>query len=116
VLNTDYTLDTASGRFSIIPAGAIADGATIHAGYTPAAGTKTRVTSGDTGSNTGAVRFIADNATGENRDCYIASASLAASGDLPLITEGDIAKFDLDVGVNELNSSTQQIIIDGALV
>lgn len=116
VLNTDYTLDTASGRFSIIPAGAIADGATIHAGYTPAAGTKTRVTSGDTGSNTGAVRFIADNATGENRDCYIASASLAASGDLPLITEGDIAKFDLDVGVNEKDSNTPQIIIDGALV
>jgi hypothetical protein len=116
VLNTDYTLDAATGRFALTSGSAILDGATIHAGYTPTAGTKSRVSSGDTGSNTGAVRFIADNATGENRDCYIASASLAASGDLPLITEGDIAKFDIDVGVNEKNSSTQQIIIDGALV
>ncbi|MDN5924462.1 MAG: hypothetical protein L0H70_05625 [Xanthomonadales bacterium] len=116
VLNTDYTVDTATARISIIAGGAITDGDTVHAGYTPTAGSRTRVTSGASGSNAGAVRFIADNAVGENRDCYIASASLAASGDLPFITENDVAKFDLDVGVNEKDSNTPQIIIDGTLV
>lgn len=115
VLDTDYKLDTASGRFSIIAGGAISDGVTVHAGYTPTAGTVKRVSSGSAGSTAGAVRFIADNAVGENRDCYIASAALAASGDLPFITDKDLAKFDLDVGVNEKDSSTAQIIIDGEL-
>lgn len=113
---TDYALDAATARIAILKGGAITDGATVNVGYTPTAGTRTRVTTGATGSNAGAVRFIADNAVGENRDCYIASASLAASGDLPFITDNDVAKFDLDVGVNELDSSTPQIIIDGQLV
>lgn len=116
VLGTDYTVDLATARFSIIKGGAITDGAVVHAGYTPAAGSITRVSSGNSGQLTGAVRFIADNAVGENRDCYIPSAALAASGDLPLITDKDIAKFDIDLGVNEKDSTTPQIIINGALV
>lgn len=116
VLGTDYTVDLDTGRFAIISGGAISDGAIVHAGYTPTAGSITRVSTGSTGQVTAAVRFIADNAVGENRDCYIASAALAASGDLPLITENDIAKFDLDVGVNEKDSNTAQIIINGALL
>lgn len=66
VLGTDYTLDTATARFSPIKGGAITDGSTVHAGYTPTAGTITRVSSGAAGSLAGAVRFIADNAVGEN--------------------------------------------------
>jgi hypothetical protein len=116
VADTDYKVDLDSARISIIAGGAIADGTTVHVGYTPAAGTRTRVSSGAAGSATGAVRFIADNAVGENRDCYIASASLAANGDLPLITDNDIAKFALDVGINEKDTNTAQILIDGALV
>lgn len=116
VAGTDYKLDAATGRFSIVAGGAITDGSEVHAGYTPTAGKRKRVTSGASGSNAGAVRFIADNAVGENRDCYIASAALAASGDLPFITEKDLAKFDLDIGVNEKDSNTPQIIIDGELV
>jgi hypothetical protein len=116
VLGTDYVVDLAKARFSPLKGGAITDGTIVHAGYTPKAGTIQRVTSGAGGSQTGAVRYIADNAVGENRDCYISSAALAASGDLPLITENDLAKFDLDVGVNEKDSATPQIIIDGQLV
>lgn len=116
VLNTDYKLDTATGRFSVIAGGAITNGSIIHAGYTPVAGSLKRVSTGDSGSLYGAIRFIADNAVGENRDCYIASAALASSGDLPFITDNDLASFELSIGVNEKDSSTPQIIIDGELV
>lgn len=116
VLDTDYKLDAASGRVTILASGAISDGDVVHFGYTPTAGSKTRVSTDGTGIRTGAVRFIADNAYGENRNCYIASASLSANGDLPFITENDIAAFAIDVGVNEKDSSTPQIIIDGELV
>lgn len=116
VLNTDYTLDTATARIAIIAGGGITDADVIHVGYTPTAGTIKQVSSGGSGSQTGALRFIADNAVGENQDCYISSAALAASGDLPFITENDVASFTLDVGVNEKDSSTPQILINGELV
>lgn len=116
VANTDYKVDTATGRVYIIAGGGISDDDDVQFGYTPTAGTKTRISTGDSAGLVGALRFIADNAYGENQDCYIASATFAASGDLPFITDNDIAKFDIDVGVNEKDSSTPQIIIDGALV
>ncbi len=116
VLNTDYRLNAAKGRIHILPGGAITDGTTIHVDYTPTAGTFTRVASGGTGSQTGAIRFISDNAAGPNRDLYIASASLAPSGELPLITEDELASFTLAVGINERDSSTPQIEVNGRLV
>ena len=116
VLNTDYTLDAATGRFALTSGSAILDGATIHAGYTPTAGTKSRVSSGDTGSNTGAVRFIADNATGENRDCYIASAS--PGGQWRLAADHGRRHRQVRSGCRRERERQQhpQIIIDGALV
>jgi hypothetical protein len=116
VAGEDYTVDADSARVYIIPGGDISDGDTIQFGYTPTAGTKTRISTTESGGLTGAVRFIADNAFGENQNCYIASATLAANGDLPFITENDLASFTLDIGVNEKDSSTPSIIIDGELV
>jgi hypothetical protein len=113
VLNTDYRLDAAKARIYIIRGGAIANGTIVHVDYTPTAGTITRVSSGGSGSQTGAIRFISDNAAGPNRDLYIASASLSPSGELPLITEDELASFTLAVGINERDSGTPQIIIDG---
>lgn len=125
VVTTDYLVDAASGRIYVVPGGglALAIGyaaalATpvdleLYVGYTPASESRTRISSGSAGSVTGAVRFIADNANGDNRDLYIASANLAPSGELPLITEGDLASFTIAVGVNERDSNTAQIIIDG---
>lgn len=125
VVNTDYRVDAASGRIYIIPGGGLATAigharalATpvdleLYVGYTPAAETRTRVTSGTAGSVSGAVRFISDNAAGSNRDLYIASATLAPSGELPLITADDIASFTVSLGINTRDTSTPQIIIDG---
>jgi len=113
VLDTDYRLNAALGRVYIIPGGSIADDQVIHVDYTPAAGARVQVTSGNAGRLTAAVRFIAANANGTNRDLYIASASLSPEGELPLITEDELASFTLNVGVSEKNSQTAAIIIDG---
>ncbi len=113
VLNTDYKLNATLGRIYIIPSGAITDDQVIHVDYTPTAGSRTQVTSGTAGRLTGAIRFIAANANGTNRDLYIASCSIAPEGELPLITEDELASFTLNIGVNEKDSNTKQIIIDG---
>lgn len=117
VLNTDYRLDAAKARIYIMPTGAITNGTVVHVDYTPTAGTITRVASGENGSQTGAVRFIAYNGGGtQNRDLYIASANLSPSGELPLITEDEVASFTLAVGIGKRNSGTPLIIIDGRRV
>ena len=115
VADTDYKVDLASGRIYIIPGGAITDGSTVQFGYTPTAGTKTRVTTTSTGSVYGSVRFVADNTFGVNNNLFISSASLSGTGDRPFITDNALAAFTIDVGINEKDSATPQIIIDSPL-
>ena len=120
---TQYTFDAASGRMYTMPSTALTtaiDFATVssttlsfNVDYTPAANTRTRISSGTAGSINGALRFLADNAKGSNRDLYIASANFAASGDMPFITDTEYAEFTIAVGVNTKDSSTATIIIDG---
>jgi hypothetical protein len=115
VLNTDYKTDPATGRIYIMPTGAIDDGDIVQFGYTPVAGTKTRVTTTSTGSVYGSVRFVADNTFGVNNNLFISSASLSGTGDRPFITDNALAAFAIDVGINEKDSATPQVIIDSPL-
>jgi len=122
-VTTDYLLSTDAARFGVVAGSnlgkacdlAIANGVYLSANvdYTPAANSRTQITSSGSGSVTAQLRFIADNATGDNRDLFIASCSLSPSGDNPFITGNDISKFSIDIGINERDSSTAQVIIDG---
>jgi len=122
-VDTDYTLSANSGRLGVVVGGALGKAAilaiangvylSLSVDYTPSANSRTQIKSSGSGSVTAQLRFIADNATGDNRDLFIASCSLAPNGDNPFITGNDIAKFSLDVGINERDSSTAQVIIDG---
>lgn len=116
VLDTDYKRDLVSGRVTILAASAIVDGADLQFGYTPVAGTLQRVTTGENASLIAKIRFKADNTFGEDADVIIPSCTLAANGDLPFITDNDVAKFSLDIGVNEKDSNTPQVIVNGQLV
>lgn len=121
-VDTDYVLSADSSRFYITTTGAIAAAAallasgsylSLIAGYTPVANSRTQVSSGSSAGLTAYLHFIADNAEGDNRDLIIPSATLSPSGDNPFITGNAVSKFTVDAGVNQLNSSTAQVIIDG---
>lgn len=123
-VTTHYVLSPESARFGIKPTGALADACalyyevtggypSINAGYTPAANSRTQISSESVGAVNGQFRFIAENGAGDNRDLFIASCSLAPNGDLPFITDNDTAAATLDLGINERDSDTPQIIIDG---
>jgi hypothetical protein len=81
--------------------------------YTKDANSRTQISSSGSGAVSGQFRFIADNAEGDNRDLFIASVNLSPNGELPFITENTVAQATFDLGVNERDSSTAQIIIDG---
>lgn len=111
VLDTDYKLDASSGMIYIIPGGAITNGQTIHVDYTPTAGSRPYIQSGDSGSLQAEVFFIADNANGDNRDVRIPLATISPSGELPFITGDEIGAITFDIGPSTLDSATKQIYI-----
>lgn len=121
---THYALSTESARVGIVAGANLALGCdlytevtgdylSLNVDYTPAANTRQQVTSSGEGAVSGQFRFIADNAEGDNRDLFLASCNLAADGDLPFITESDVAAGTFTLGVNERDTATPQVIIDG---
>ena len=52
----------------------------------------------------------ANNAAGDNYDVYIPCATLTPSGDLSLITEKDVASFELEFAVNKLSDNADLIV------
>ena len=100
VLGTDYNLDAERGRVQILASGTIASGQTIEVKYKATGNTWKQIKSGAQGELLGAMRVIADNATGDNRDFYLPSVSLVPSGELPVIAEGtDFAQMQFDCDV-----------------
>jgi hypothetical protein len=87
VAGTDYNIDTTLGRIQIL-AGAIVDDQIIHVDYTPTATSWERVKTGSTAELYGALRIVADNASGDNRDFYMPKVSLTPNGELPIVAEG----------------------------
>lgn len=80
----NWEIDEARGRIYILPgAPDIPDDTLIEVEYDRAAGTRNRVVSSNT-SIYGAIRFVADNPTGKNRDYYFPLVKLSPDGDFQL--------------------------------
>lgn len=84
VLDTDYTLDAELGRIYIIEGGAFDGVKDASVDYTPVANTRKRVTTSAAASVEGALRFVAYNAKGKQKDVYIPYVTLRPSGDWAL--------------------------------
>lgn len=87
-VDVDYALDLALGRLQILPGGAIADGEIVKVNYTKPAKTWKRIKTGAATELAGAIRVLADNASGGNRDFYMPKVNLTPNGELPVIAEG----------------------------
>lgn len=113
VENTDYALDLALGRLQILEGGAITAGQVVHVNYTTTVRSWNRVKSGATAEVSGALRVIADNASGTNRDWYMPSVTLTPSGEIPIIQEGtDFTTMEF--GVEVLKSANREALyVDG---
>ena len=119
VLDTDYTLDAAMGRFYIKPT------ARVHAtypvpwlaAYTTSAVSREQLLTSGTADVYGALRFIAANAKGVNRDVYGCNVLLAPSGDI--VFKGDspaYAELSFDISFNVGANGEAALVIDGRAV
>lgn len=82
VLNTDYELDAALARIHVLPGGSLA-GNPAFVNYDTKAGSRPQVKSVNTAPKSGALRYIADNTEGDNRDLYGPNVQLRPNGALP---------------------------------
>jgi len=118
VLDTDYALNAALGRIFIIEEGSILEGDEVLADFTPEANTRKQITTDQLGSKAGALRFIADNTVGENKDAYIPKVTLSPNGDLNWKSRDTVQNlaFDGSIGTRVVNGvELSQIYIDSPL-
>lgn len=113
-VTTDYTVDAALGRVYIVPGGGIVDDEVVLVSYTPVAGSREQVVSASNASVAGALRFVADNPKGTNRDIYLPSVLLKPTGTARL--KGENAEwmqlgFQIEILKRDANSGA--IYIDG---
>jgi len=99
VLGTDYTLDAALGRISIIEGGSITSGATVDVTYDRAAASQERVISGST-VGSGSLRFIAYNPEGDNTDYLIRDVKLSADGDFALKADNNWQEMGFKLSIS----------------
>lgn len=116
-LTTDYTVDLTLGRVYIVPGGGIADNDVVLASYTPVAGTREQVISASSAAVAGAVRFVADNPKGVNRDIYLPSVNLKPTGSAKLKGEqAEYMQLGFEIEILKLDSNTAAIYIDARAV
>jgi len=113
VEDTDYEVDATLGRLYIIPGGSIADDDVLHVDYAYATNSRTQIASNSTQSTDGALRYVADNAKGTNRDLYIPSCELRPEGGFQMKTENEWQALGFAIEFNKKDTSTEQLYIDG---
>lgn len=112
VENTDYLLDLNLGRLQILETGTIV-ASIVHVDYTRAAKTWSRIKTGAVAELSGAIRVVADNASGANRDFYMPKVNLTPEGDLPVIAEGtDFVKVAFSVEILK-PANAEALYVDG---
>lgn len=112
-LGVAYNTDLELGRLQIIKGGPIASATAIKVDYKTTLKSWQRVKSGATTEVSGALRVIADNASGANRDWYMPKVTLTPSGEIPVIQEGtDFSTMEF--GIEVLKAPNREALyIDG---
>jgi hypothetical protein len=113
VAGTDYTVDTAQGTITILETGStVVDGDDLDLTYDQAAYSQDRVASGSTVVE-GALKFVAYNPEGENKNYLLGDVKLSPNGDYVIKSDNDWTAMDFKVSVNTPTGGSA-IYCDGA--
>ena len=104
-------VDLATGMVEILSSGAIPNNTPLRANYTRSVGTRAQVLSGNN-SIEGALKFIAANPKGTNRDMYIPWARITANGDFAIKAESDWQNLPFNIEIMTPNGLAALYIDD----
>lgn len=119
VLDTDYSVDATMGRIYILPTARVSSIYPVPwlFGYTKTAVSREQLLTSGTADVYGALRFIANNAKGTNRDIYGCNVLLAPSGEIVVKADSPAyAELSFDLSFNVGNNGEAALIIDGRAV
>jgi hypothetical protein len=114
-LNTDYTVDATLGRIRVLYGARIAAaGTTWNVDYTTTTSTWENVARSGLVSVTGALRFVAENMKGANRDLFAPNVTLKPSGSAVFKAETpDYVKISFELSFAEGANAEPPVQIDG---
>lgn len=111
----NFEVDLELGRIYLLPAAVdIADGDDLEFTYDQTAHTRERVIS-KSESIAGALRFVADNPKGSNRDYYIPYAEISPDGDFALKGD-DWQQIGFTLEILKRDDDTERLYIEGRAV
>ena len=116
VLGTDYTVDATMARTFVLPTARVSATYPVPwlVDYTPSAVSREQLATSGTADVYGALRFIAANAKGANRDLYGANVLLSPSGDIVMKADSPAyAELSFDLSFNVGTNGEPALIIDG---
>jgi hypothetical protein len=109
---SEYTFDSNLGRLFInSDAATVISGTAYKLTYDVAASTREQILSKND-SIYGAIRFVADNGAGKNRDFFLPMVKLASDGDYNLKGD-DWQTMGFNMEILKLNDATEALYIDG---
>lgn len=116
VLDTDYTVDTTLARVYVLPTARVSPVYPVPwlFGYTKSAVSREQLLTAGTADVYGALRFVAANAKGTNRDLYGCNVLLSPSGDIVFKADSPAyAELSFDIAFNVGTNGEAALIIDG---
>ena len=119
VEDTDYSVDLTMGRIYILPTARVSGTYAVAclAAYTKSAVSREQLLTSGVADVYGALRFIASNAKGTNRDIFAPNVLLAPSGEIVVKADSPAyAELSFDLSFNVGNSGEAALIIDGRAV
>jgi hypothetical protein len=109
---TGFTVDAELGRVLITAGGDLDGDATVTFTYDTAAKSRRQIITSGNATVEGALRFLANNATGAQLDYYMPSVKLSPNGEYELKGE-TWQQMSFTVEVQERDDNTEAIYIDG---
>lgn len=112
-ITDDYLADLVTGRIYIVPGGGIPNGTVLTADYNEQDRTWSQVASNDLGAKKGALRYVAGNTTGENRDVFLPSTVLKPDGEVQFKSRDTVQQMGFALSVQKPSDGRAAVYVNG---
>lgn len=115
-VDVDYEIDLDLARIYIVPGGGIANNTVLLADYTRSETSWEQISSNDLGAKRGALRYVAANTSGTNRDLYLPAVVMKPDGELAFKSRDTVQQMGFNVAVSSPGDGRAAVYLNGRAV
>ncbi|HRQ47773.1 MAG TPA: hypothetical protein PK725_12540 [Rhodocyclaceae bacterium] len=112
-LDDDYEVDLELARIYIVPGGGIANDTVLQGDFNRTVASWDQVSSNDLGAKTGALRYVAHNTRGQNRDLYLPDVVMKPDGEFAFKSRDTVQQMGFAVSVNTPGDGRSAVYLNG---